>query len=312
MRILISGGAGFIGSHAADFMRHDGHSVLVLDNFSTGSMKNIEHFLAKGGHYSQADVRLHKGDVAILQTVDEVFRDFKPETVVHLAAQPAISTSLENPVLDLETNGIGTLNMLLAARKFGVKRFIFSSTSAVYRESRYFKTREDTPLEPTSPYGISKLAAETYVRLMFPGAVILRFGNVYGPRQVPLGENQLIPRIIRHFLHGDKFFINGDGNQKRDFVYVSDVVYAISCSLFGVPGTYNIASGKGTSVNKVSRIMETYFGVEGYKWDHTGTNDPRRYVCQEVIAARKGLGYTPKVNIFDGIGRTIDWWKRQK
>lgn len=312
MRTLISGGAGFIGSHVADALQSAGHHVLILDNFSTGNMKNIMQFLADGGKYRQADVRLCDGDISIFETVSDVFRTFRPEAVIHLAAQAAISTSIENPIQDLTVNGIGTLNMLAAAKKYEVKRFVFSSTSAVYRASKFFSTKEDAPLEPNTPYGVSKLAAEMYVRSMFRGAVVLRFGNVYGPRQVPIGENQLLSRMIRHFKYGDKFFIFGSGDQKRDYVYVTDVVEAIICSLYGdASGTYNIATGRSTSVNEIAALVEDYYGVPGYKWEHTSTEDPRRKVCMDVTAAACGLGWKAQVGIKEGVIKTADWWEKK-
>lgn len=311
MRVLISGGAGFVGSHVYDALRQGGHSVLILDNFSTGRMENI--LLSDVGSDKRTDVLLFEGDISIFKTVAQAFQDFKPDAVVHLAAQAAISTSVENPVLDLTVNGIGTLNVLCAAKKAGVKNFIFSSTSAVYKHtgSKLFRTKEDAPLGPDTPYGISKLAAEMYIRRVFPKATILRFANVYGERQVPIGENQLLSRMIRHFKYGDDFKIFGSGNQKRDYVHVSDVVDAIKFSLEGgTPGTYNIATGVAVSVNEVATLVENYYGVLGYKWDHTETEDPRKYVCLDPGAAYRGLGWKAKVNIVAGVKRTIDWWER--
>lgn len=309
MKILISGGAGFVGSHAADALRHAGHCVLIVDNFSTGKMENLKEFLGTGGKCNHIDIC--ESDVGSHQAVTQIFQDFKPEAVIHLAAQAAISTSWDNPAHDLDVNGNGTLNMLCAARKFGAKHFVFSSTSAVYRESKFFKTKEDAPLEPNTPYGVSKLAAEMYVRCFFPRPVILRFGNVYGERQVPIGDNQVISRMIRHFKYGDHFVIHGSGNQKRDFVHVSDVAQAIKHSLYDdSAGTYNIASGQSVSVNEIAALVEKRYGVPGYKWEHDDLEDPRKHVCLEVGAAQKGLGWKAKVSIVEGINRTVDWWER--
>lgn len=304
MKVLISGGAGFIGSHVAEFLRERNDCVLVIDDFSTGKSENLNNFLTMGGKSAYADV-------TSFQDVMKVFQDFKPEVVVHLAAQAAITTSIENPQRDLIVNGLGTLNMLEAAKKYWVKHFVFASTSAVYRENKYFKTKEDAPLEPNTPYGVSKLAAEMYVRSMFPGAVVLRFGNVYGPRQTPIGENQVIARMMRHFIFGDKFMIFGNGKQERDFVYVEDVARAVVSALRGEGGVYNIASGKSTSVNEIAGIVENIFDIPGYAWEHTETEDARRHVCLEIGAARKGLGWSPNVSIMEGIRKTADWWGKR-
>jgi UDP-glucose 4-epimerase len=308
-RILISGGAGFIGSHAADALHKAKHDVLVIDNFSTGRMENLTMYLADGGNYTDTDVRLCDGDVWSFPTMLEVFQNFKPEVVVHLAAQAAISTSKENPIRDMEINGIGTLNIIHASLKFGVKRIIFSSTSAVYREQKHLKTKEESTLEPNTPYGISKLAAEGYVRSIFGNSVILRFGNVYGPRQVPIGENQLISRMIRHFKYGDMFFIHGSGNQTRDYIYVSDVVKAIMCAIKGPAGTFNVASGQSISVNEIGAILERRYGVVGYPWAHTNVEDPRKRICMDIGHAEHKLHWSPEVKIIDGINRTADWWE---
>lgn len=311
MKILLSGGSGFIGSHVAENLRKGNHCVLIVDNFSTGRMENIQNFLSCGGRFTASDVRLCESDISAFPTVMSIFQSYKPDAVIHLAAQAAISTSIENPQRDMIINGLGTLNMLEAAKKFGVKHFVFSSTSAVYRETKFFKTKEDSPLEPNTPYGVSKLAAEMYVRSMFPGSVILRFGNVYGPRQIPIGGNQVIARMMRHFVFGDNFTITGNGEQERDYVYVGDVAQAVTYALYGERGTYNIASGKSISVNEIAGMVEEVFDVPGYKWEHSGVEDNRRHVCMEIGAARKGLGWQPKVNIRDGIRETAEWWEKR-
>lgn len=309
MKILLSGGSGFIGSHVAETLRRGDHCVMVLDNFSTGRMENIQNFLGMGGRFTPGDVQLQEGDISAFPTVMSVFQSYKPDAVIHLAAQAAISTSIENPQRDMIVNGIGTLNMLEAAKKTGVKRFVLASTSAVYRESKFFKTKEDAPLEPNTPYGCSKLAAEMYVRSMFPNSTILRFGNVYGPRQIPIGGNQVIARMMRHFIFGDNFTITGNGKQERDYIYVDDVAQAVTYALYGERGTYNIASGKSISVNEIASLVEEAFCVSGYKWEHSGVEDTRRHVCMEISAARKGLGWQPRTNILDGIQQTAKWWK---
>lgn len=313
MRVLISGGAGFIGSHTAEALRNGKHQVLILDNFSTGRMENIIEMVNGGAFYEHSDVSVTDGSVSQFPSVNSLFEQFRPEVVLHLAAQAAITTAIQNPVHDLTVNAIGTLNIIKCCLKYDVKRLVFSSTSAVYKENknRLWKSiKESCQLEPGNPYGISKLTAENYIRSMFPNHVILRYGNVYGPRQTPIGENQVVPRMIRHLKYGDEFYIHGSGNQTRDFVYVADVVKANTYALFGgEPGTYNIAGGRGTSVNEIGQIVAERYRIPNYKWDHTTTEDPRHSVRMDISAAKKGLTWTPKVSIVEGIEKTIQWWE---
>lgn len=305
MRVLVTGGAGFIGSHVVDALLIHGHEVCVLDNFSTGKLENIT--LPSGKVKCKY---LFGGiDQDIWDTRKDV-ENFKADSVVHLAAQSAISSSIEDPVNDMQVNGIGTLNILRSALHCGVKRFVFSSTSAVYAESEMV-LREKSYLGPNTPYGISKLAAEFYVQSMFSNATILRFGNVYGPRQVPLGENQLLSRMIRHFKYGDKFYIHGSGDQMRDFVYVEDVARAVVTALDGTKGIFNIASGEPHSVNGIATLVEKAYGVPGYKWEHTETEDPRQWVCMDIKGAKEFLTWEPQVDISEGVARTIGWWEQQ-
>lgn len=305
MRVLVTGGAGFIGSHVCDALADHGYEVLVFDDFSTGKTENIR---VPGARHKHAFVRgsVSGENLDIFSTI----RRWKPDAIIHLAAQSAISTSLADPAHDMEVNGLGTLNVLQVASKYGVKRFVFASTSAVYSESDMV-LHEFSPLGPNTPYGVSKLAAEGYVQTFFPGAVILRFGNVYGPRQVPLGENQLLSRMIRHFKYGDKFYIHGSGDQMRDFVYVEDVARAVVASLDGTKGIYNIASGQPHSVNGIATLVEKTYDVPGYKWEHTETEDPRQWVCMDIRAAEEFLSWHPKVDIIEGVARTIGWWESQ-
>lgn len=305
MRILITGGAGFIGSHVAALMCQKQNEVMILDDLSTGRMEWVNELV----------VRKHSVgfDLCRVETwghVDPVIKGFRPDVICHLAAQPAISTSWADPILNANVNEIGTLNLVLSAREHGVKRFIFTSTSAVYKET-LASTKECSPKEPNSPYGISKLAAEFYVRSIFPNSVVLRLGNVYGPRQVPVGENQVIPRILRHFLYGDDFSIHGDGEQKRDFVFVEDVAEAFLMALWGKPGTFNVATGERVSVNELAKMIELMYGVPGYGWKHTKQQDPRRDIILDVSAAHKELGWKPRHSLQDGLQITCEWWNNR-
>jgi len=306
MKILISGGAGFVASHIIDLLlKTRNNNILAIDNFSTGKFSNIAPFTEKHGDR----FNICEGDITDLPFTIRTFNSFKPEYVIHLAAQPAISTSIMNPVFDNEVNVVGTLNIINASCNVEAKKIIFSSTSAVYKDING-KLNESSQTLPDSPYGISKLAAENYLRLDGK-ATILRFGNVYGENQVPIGENQLIPRIIRHFKYGDEFYINGDGNQKRDFVYAGDVAQAVVNALYCPPGLFNIASGNSLSVNDICRIMEDLYDIRGYKWDHNSIEDPRKVVKINISKARSELSWKPYTPIREGIKKTMDWWEEK-
>jgi nucleoside-diphosphate-sugar epimerase len=306
MRILISGGAGFVGSHSANLLVERGHKVLIVDDFSTGRSENLKDFQGK----------IRPCDITDLKFLESVFSEFQPNAVLHLAAQSAISTAIENPQKDLTINGIGTLNMLKLACKYNVKRFVFSSTSAVYREARPLWSvgiAETWPKDPSNPYGISKLACEHYVRTMFPNHMILRYGNIYGPRQRSIGNNQVVARALEHFILGTVFKVNGHGNQKRDFVYVGDVAYANFTALTETAvGTFNVSSGKSYSVNEILTELEKIYDVRGYEWEHTKENDPRNFVRLNVSAIRREVGWKSAVSLADGLKLTADWWDGQK
>lgn len=308
MRVLCTGGAGFLGSHVCDALFEAGHELVIFDNFTTGKMENIR---VEGKHHHTFCV----GAVQNYSAVEDVFRKFNPEVVIHLAAQAAISTSLADPAEDLCINGIGTINVLQAAFKYGVKRFVFASTSAVYKYIDYspilhdeIPLRENHITGPDTPYGISKLAAEGYVRTLFPDSIILRFGNIYGERQVALGDNQLIARAMQHFQKGQDFYIHGSGKQKRDFVYVMDVADAVVKSLAGPAGTYNIATGEAKSVNEICQTIEDILGVSGYKWEHTNVEDSRTHICLDISKAERELEWKPKTSLLEGLRKTCDWW----
>lgn len=305
MRILLTGAAGFIGSHTALTLQKAGHVVLGVDNLATGNMENLNRFRET----------FHLCDICDMKILEQAFEEFHPEVVIHLAAQAAITTAFENPQRDLSVNGIGTVNLVMLSRKYNAQRFVFSSTSAVYDENMpIFKRRlyENSPIEPNTPYGISKLAAEKYIRMFFPNHVILRYGNVYGPHQQPIGQNQVIARALRHFMLGDEFQVFGNGEQKRDFVFVNDVANAnLIAASSGYSGTFNIASGKSYSVNRVLREIETICDVVGYRWEHAGENDPRRKVEMDISSARRYLHWEAATPLSRGLLSTVDWWKEQ-
>jgi len=303
MKILVTGGAGFIGSTTCELLEANRHSVLVVDNFSTSNASNLKNFR---GHVSLCDIT----DVKLLE---RAFHDFQPDAVIHLAAQSAISTSWSDPEKDISVNSIGTLNLLRLSKEYKVKRFVFASTSAVYDETQK-PVSETWWCEPKTPYGISKLAAELYIRAMFKNHVILRYGNVYGPRQVSIGENQVVARAIAHFVRGDEFKVVGDGNQKRDFVFVEDIAFAnffAVSEINPVVGVYNAASGKSRSVNDALSVIEDIYGVRGYKWEHTNTRDPRGNVSINTRKIRSELGWSALLTLEAGLRKTSEWWNEK-
>lgn len=301
MKILVTGAAGFIGSHTSELLANRGHKVVAVDNFVTGRSENLKAFRGK----------ISPCDVTDIKALETIFFDFQPEAVLHLAAQSAITTSMQAPHYDLKVNGIGTLNLLKMAEKYKTGRFVFSSTSAVYSDARsLFPIREGFELQPSNPYGISKMACEHYIRLMFPNHFIMRYGNVYGPRQKPIGENLVIARALDHFINGAEFWINGHGNQKRDFVYVKDVAQCNMEALTSdVTGTFNVSSGRSASVNEILRHIEVIFGVEGYAWEHRGKPDPREKVRMNVNSIRQFLGWQAFTPLAQGIMETVKWWE---
>ncbi len=305
-RALVTGGAGFIGSHVADRLLQQGFQVAVVDNLSTGKRENVSPSAA----FHNVDIRSRK--------LAGVFRQERPEVVFHLAAQASVPGSIARPVEDARNNVLGSLNLLEQCKRYKVERFIYSSTGgALYGDPRQLPCAETHPIRPISPYGASKFAAESYVSCYATLGefryVILRYGNVYGPRQDPLGEAGVIAIFAKQMLDGDRVVIYGDGNYERDFVYVSDVVEANMKAIEQADSdVYNIGTGSGTSVNIIaSKLIE----LTGYlkKPDH----EPFRKgdVSKIYLDPRKAmekLHWTPQVSLDQGLSNTIAHVKAMK
>lgn len=304
MRILVTGAAGFIGSNTVKFLERKSNRVLAIDDFSTGKSENLKGFR---GQILPCDVT----DYALMQ---KAFYDFQPEAVLHLAAQSAISTSFSNPLLDLTTNVVGTLVLLDLSESCGVKRFVFASTSAVYSEKKsLWRVEENWRCEPTTPYGISKLACEQYIRLLFKNHAILRYGNVYGQGQIPIGKNQVVAKAFAHFVRGEPFQITGSGKQKRDFIHVKDIAFANLAALTSdAAGTFNVATGKSRSVNQVLGEIERIYEVVGYRWEHTQDEDSRGDVGINSEKFQRTFGWVPGISLESGLKNTADWWNNNK
>ena len=254
MKILVTGGAGFIGSHVADRLLADGHEVVILDDLITG---HVEHLPAKARFY-QMDVHS--------PWLGEFFKIERPEAVVHLAAQASVRRSVEDPVFDASVNVLGTAALLEASVHHGVRRFIFASTGgAIYGDTDLVPTPEDAPALPVSPYGASKLAAEVYLRtfntLHALSYAALRYANVYGPRQDPHGEAGVVAIFTQRLLRGEPARINGDGKQTRDFVYVGDVADANARAIASdAVGSFNVGTGLETDINRIFAMLKRLTG----------------------------------------------------
>ena len=294
MRAVVTGGAGFIGSHVVDALLERGDEVHVIDNLATGRRENLN-----------GAATLHEHDIR--EPLNGLFDEIEPDVVVHLAAQADVGTSVEKPTLDAEVNVLGTLNVLEAARGNGAQ-LVFSSTGgAIYGECER-PAREDDPRRPGSPYGTSKLAGEEYLatwnRLHGTNHVVLRFANVYGPRQLAKLEGGVVAIFNDRLRAGDAVTIFGDGEQTRDFVYVGDVVAAILAAIGHDGGTYNVGTGEETSVNELFEACRAVAGVE-IEAQHVPARagDLFRSVL-DISRAEQELGWRPRTQLAEGITRT--------
>jgi len=303
MKILVTGGAGFIGSNVVDALVKDGHEVTVLDNLSTGKEENIN-----------PEVKFYNIDLLDMESLELAFREFKPDVVNHHAAQIDVRKSVEDPAFDAETNIIGSINLFELSINAGVRRIIFSSTGgALYGELEKLPVSEDTPIEPLSPYGVAKYCTENYLnyfkRLYGIERVILRYANVYGPRQDPLGEAGVVAIFTGKILKGEKPVIYGDGTQTRDYVFVEDVVKANVLALEGKEGIYNIGTGRETSVNELINVFSKVLGREVEPEYAPPRKGEVRRISLAGEKAKRELGFVPKYSLEEGLKKTIEWYR---
>jgi len=292
MKILVTGGAGFIGSHIVGLLIDNGHRVTVMDDLSSGKRENLN---PRAEFLQMSVVNAHK--------FTDMMDSF--DAICHQAAQASLLRSVNFPDQDATINILGTLSILKLARQMGA-HMVLASTSAVYDDEGPQPFTETSALRPTRPYGISKLSAEMYLRESGVRATILRYGNVYGPRQVPVGENQLVPRALAHIWDGAPFVVNGDGEQTRDFVYVGEVARANLLALTQrVTGTFNIAHGIGHSVNRVLLTLKHLTDWKG-EWTHgpEKAKEPRA-VALSALRAQNQLGWAALTPLVEGLGRTM-------
>ncbi|MCA0447360.1 MAG: NAD-dependent epimerase/dehydratase family protein [Bacteroidetes bacterium] len=303
MKILATGGAGFIASHVVDALIEKGHEIVVVDNLYCGFEKNIN-----------PKAKFHKLDIGDPE-IQNLVAEFKPEVVIHHAAQMDVRKSVSDPMFDATTNVIGSLNLLEACRKNGVRKFMFSSTGgAIYGEQDYFPADEEHPLRPLSPYGITKLCLEKYLfyykEVFGLEHVILRYGNIYGPRQNPHGEAGVIAIFIKKILAGEQPVINGPGTQTRDYTYVGDVVQANLLALdYKKSGIFNVGTGIETDVNRLFTVINQALGNPA-KEIHAEAKAGEQQ--RSVLSTRKiseELGWAQKMSLEEGLKITVEWFK---
>ncbi|MDP4219377.1 MAG: GDP-mannose 4,6-dehydratase [Bacteroidota bacterium] len=307
MKILVTGGAGFIGSHITDALIAEGHSVVVLDNLSSGRIENLN----PNSHFIQGDIR----DIAL---IDRIFKEHRFEIVNHHAAQMDVRKSVEDPIFDAETNIIGSLNLLEACRKYSVGRFVFASTGgAIYGEQDYFPADENHATRPESPYGVAKCSIELYLHyyLSVHGMqhTIFRYANVYGPRQDPHGEAGVVAIFTNALLAERQCVIFGDGKQTRDYVYIGDVVRAHIEALKkgGESETFNISTGIETDVNSLFSMLSkiTTGGKATVQYADARKGEQKRSVCS-AAKAEEVLGWRPAVKLEDGLRSTVEYFQK--
>jgi UDP-glucose 4-epimerase len=306
-KVLVTGGAGFIGSHVVEALLGAGHQVVVLDNLSHGSAGRIPD-----------GVRLYEADIRDRERVLEIFGSELPDYVSHHAALISVREALERPQEYAEVNIVGSLNLLDAARRYGVIKFIYASSGgAAYGEGRGMPPfTEDTPAAPLDPYGASKVAFEYYLKIYYHNYGLpftcLRYANVYGPRQDPNGEGGVVAIFSQRMAIGVPCAINGDGSKTRDFVYAADVAQANLLALQGGVGVYNIGTGVPTSILGLFRALRDV--SPGYQIEPLmGPNKPGEVFVSCLAAARAadGLRWRPTTSLVDGLAQTAAYFRSQ-
>jgi len=305
MKVLVTGGAGFIGSHLVDRLIQEGHEVVVVDNLLTGKRRNLNK-----------EARFYKQDIQSSR-LERVFSRERPLLVMHLAAQVDLRRSVEDPIFDAQVNILGTLNLLEQAVKYGTRKVIFSSSGgAIYGEQDVFPAPESHPIRPLSPYGISKLNGEQYLayyqRVSGIQHVILRYSNVYGPRQDPEGEAGVVAIVTGKMLAGEQPIINGNGRQTRDFVFVDDVVEA-NLAVMGkeVQGIYNVGTAEETSVNDLFRLLVELTNAGCKELHGPAKKGEQARSVVDISRLRQELGWEPKVPLREGLKRTVEFFRER-
>ena len=303
MKVLVTGGAGFIGSHVVDRLILEGHEAVVVDNLVTGKRRNINRA-----------ARFYKMDVQSWR-LERVFRNERPNVVMHLAAQMDVRKSVEDPMFDAQVNVLGTLNVLQQAVKHGARKVIFSSSGgAIYGEQETYPAAENHVLKPLSPYGLSKLCGEQYLsyfqRVSGLQAVSLRYANVYGPRQDPEGEAGVVAIFIQKMLNNEQAVINCNGRQTRDFVFVDDVVEA-NLAVMGqeTQGTFNVGTGAETSINDLFRILVQHTGSTCKEVHGPAKKGEQARSVIDSTKLRHEVSWEPKADLSEGLKKTVEYFR---
>lgn len=307
IKILVTGGAGFIGSHIVDLLISEGLHVVVIDNLSTGKKENLN-----------PKVKFYKVDIRDRKKINEIFTSEKFDFVSHQAAHASVRESVEDPLYDAEVNILGSINILQACLKNKVKKIVFASTGgALYGDAKILPTPEDYPAQPCSPYGVAKLSVENYLhyykKIQNLNYITLRYANVYGPRQDPFGEAGVVAIFSQKLISGNQPIINGDGKQTRDFVYVEDVAQANLLALKSdiSEGAFNVGTGKETSINDLFKLM-----VKISKRKVKEVHGPERLGEQRTSALdfskiKEKLGWQPKIELKEGLKKTLAWFAKK-
>ncbi len=303
MNILVTGGAGFIGSNIVDAYINNKHNVVIIDDMSKGQKEFIN---PKATFYQKS---IADTDLA------DILKDERIEVINHHAAQISVSDSVKNPVKDAKSNIIGTLQLLQNAVECGVDKFIFASTGgAIYGEQDYFPAKEDHPKKPTSPYGLSKLSVEGYLRFYKEHyglkSIIFRYGNVFGPRQNPNGEAGVVAIFFNRLLKGKAPIINGDGQQTRDYIFIRDIVHAnlLALNLNG-SDTFNVGTGQETTVNELTELIlevsESNIATQTSKKN----NFEQRRSSLDNKKLKEALNWSPQFSLKEGLSETFIFFK---
>lgn len=301
MKVMVTGGAGFIGSHVVDACLAAGHETIIVDDLSTGKRENVP-----------AGVRLYEVDIRDGAALAEVFRQERPEAISHQAAKANVRESMEQPLVYADVNVMGSLTLLEAARRYGCRKIVYASTGgAVYGEPEYLPVDEDHPINPLDPYGASKHHVEHYLRIYSThfsiDHTILRYPNVYGPRQDPYGEAGVVAIFAAQMLRGIPPIINGTGEQQRDFCYVGDIARANLLALTRGSGEIiNLGSGVGTSVNQIFDMLAAACGTQMEKKHGSAKLGEVFCTYLDGSKARDVLGWEPQVSLEEGLQATLD------
>jgi UDP-glucose 4-epimerase len=304
MKILVTGGAGFIGSHIVDRLVQEGYEVVIVDNLSTGKRRNVN----RAASFYKADIRG--------RWLERVFRRERPAIVSHHAAQIDVRRSVLTPAVDADINVLGMLNVLQYAVKYGVRKVIFASSGgAVYGEPEKVPVPESHPLRPASPYGINKAVGDEYLRYFYEAAgleyVSLRYANVYGPRQDPNGEAGVVGIFTQKMLVGGQPIINGNGRQTRDFICVDDIVEANLAALNKTArGIYNVGTGRETNINDLFRMLGKLINPSVREVHGPGKKGEQLRIALDASRLHREFDWEPKVSLQDGLARTVDYYRK--